>query len=176
MTKCTNQNNSLCASIQMCTDSEFFCQNLLTNAPEWCIINTEVEGKARSPDIKSEVDIMSNNFFKCDVIVNGSYFDTVILSGDYSEIDYIVEHVKNRAFDRSDRVEFELSDAVEDRFEITSERSLEICNLSDEDLCREINASSEWDYDLLRDLAWRETITSLSNGRTYGCFIRNLWR
>lgn len=101
---------------------------------------------------------MSTNFFKCDVNVDGEYFDTVILSSDYSEIDYIVEHVKNKAFNRSDRVEFELSDAVEDRFEITSERSLEICNLSDEDLCREINDSSEWDYDLLRDLVWRAGI------------------
>lgn len=101
---------------------------------------------------------MSNNFFKYDVTVNGNYFDTVILSGDYSEIDYIVEHVKHRAFDRSDRVEFELSDAVEARFGITSQRSLEICNLSDEDLCREINASSEWDDDLLRDLVWRAGI------------------
>lgn len=101
---------------------------------------------------------MSNNFFKYDVSVNGNYFDTVILSGDYSEIDYIVEHVKHRAFDRSDRVEFELSDAVEARFGITSERSLEICNLSDEDLCRDINASSEWDDDLLRDLVWRAGI------------------
>ena len=101
---------------------------------------------------------MSNNFFKYDVSVNGNYFDTVILSGDYSEIDYIVEHVKHRAFDRSDRVDFELSDAVEARFGITSERSLEICNLSDEDLCREINASSEWDDDLLRDLVWRAGI------------------
>ena len=101
---------------------------------------------------------MSNNFFKYDVSVNGNYFDTVILSGDYSEIDYIVEHVKHRAFDRSDRVDFELSDAVEARFGITSERSLEICNLSDEDLCRDINASSEWDDDLLRDLAWRAGI------------------
>lgn len=101
---------------------------------------------------------MSNNFFKYDVTVNGNYFDTVILSGDYSEIDYIVEHVKHRAFDRSDRIEFELSDAVEARFGITSERSLEICNLSDEDLCREINASSEWDDDLLRDLVWRAGI------------------
>ena len=29
----------------MCSDSEFFYQNLLTNTPKWCIIITEVREK-----------------------------------------------------------------------------------------------------------------------------------
>lgn len=101
---------------------------------------------------------MSKNFFKYDVTVDGEYFDTVILCNDYSKIDYIIDHVKDQSMGRSDRVDFELSDAVEDRFEITSDRSLGICNLSDEELCKEINDCPEWDDDLLRDLVWRAGI------------------
>nr|DAU26307.1 MAG TPA: hypothetical protein [Caudoviricetes sp.] len=45
MTKCTNQNDLFCASIQIYAHEEFFYKNLLTKVPYGCIIDTEVREK-----------------------------------------------------------------------------------------------------------------------------------